>query len=435
MPNAIMAASYGTSSPPTWRSRIGAAAVSDNAFLSPCDPRTRDSRVGSESFAYERQKELGMSQRIITPAANHLRRRAKALRKEKGIPLHNAQELLAREAGFANWHAFITNEKTSESRQSLSGTALESKRKRRPSGIAYYPTLSKNPLRRPPQPLMLDRHREVGLILQHLRTLSRGRAGVHNRISVVASMLDDWLQHEYDHRVLPYQEFLHIYYGSSDGSYRPIDKLTTDKRDAFLRELEKVEQILTVGYIDCKPRDLLLKEIHFCRVALDRWYTTSQGDASKVGFGKPHKRREIPAVKTSIPVAEMRAPQAVEHAIRLLSAYLEKFGSDWKRSAQRDALYNRMRLELPYVIHETKSLHTYILVNRDYKPVGMKSYDHVDYEQYPNLHIRLTPERLKTVVLQPHTHGLFDDGTTPWRKRANAQAYLGRLRILHNLIS
>jgi hypothetical protein len=226
-----------------------------------------------------------------------------------------------------------------------------------------------------------------------------------------------------------------MYYDDRDGSESLIGKLTADQRNAFLLELAKVERLLTVGYIDCRPRDLLLRDIHFCRVALDRWYITPQRGASRAGVGKPHKRREIPAVKTSIPVAEMSAPQAVEHAIRLLSAYLEKFDSDWRRSARRDALYNRMRLELPYVIQKTESRRAYILVNRDYKPVGVDSYNHVDYERYPNLHVRLTPEQLKTVTLRPHTHGLFDDGTTPWRKRADAQAYIGRLRNLHNAIN
>jgi len=99
--------------------------------------------------------------------------------------------------------------------------------------------------------------------------------------------------------------------------------------------------------------------------------------------------------------------------------------------------YLELRRDLPYVIHETSIENTYILVNRNYKPLGSNkatSTDWVKYEDYKNLHVSLTKKQIAEVVSPPHESGLFGDGNPPWSNRANAKAYLTRLKSLRSLI-
>ena len=126
---------------------------------------------------------------------------------------------------------------------------------------------------------------------------------------------------------------------------------------------------------------------------------------------------------------------AVEHAISRLSAALAKSRYGFRGESRP---YLELRRDLPYIIHKTALPGTQILVNRNYKPVGHNartSGAHVEYEQYRNLLIRLSPAQIASVVSPPHEHGLFGDGNPPWRSRANAEAYLVRLEKLHKILA
>jgi hypothetical protein len=125
--------------------------------------------------------------------------------------------------------------------------------------------------------------------------------------------------------------------------------------------------------------------------------------------------------------AHPSARAAVEHAIADLRASLSapKF-----RIKPGSHIYLEMRRDMPYVIHDTGLAGTQILVNRDYKPLGNSSRDWVNYDAYPNLHIRLTASQIKAVVKPPHERGIFGDASTPWRGRTEALLYLERLELL-----
>lgn len=317
----------------------------------------------------------------------------------------------------------------------------ESAQKRdRPRGVAFNVIFGKNPRYRPPGAMALEDHRQCARILKRLYHLSEFRSGVKNRIDAIRSTLDDWIQREYDYDRLPNKNFHEdYYYGRHFENVRPLEELTAEDAKRFVEQLAVVEWIVRDAYVDCRPRDELLRDLHQCRGAVDRWYLTS------LRKGRPHTQRDaerprvrsrlvLPDIGAPRPVAEISALEALDHAMRLLQIYLERYGRTWRRSMRRDVLYGRLRRELPYVLHETNRADQYLLVNRDYKPVGLEKREHVDYEKYRNLHVRLSPRQLASVVLPPYSHGLFGDGTTPWRKRAHAEAYLVRLRALRELI-
>lgn len=124
------------------------------------------------------------------------------------------------------------------------------------------------------------------------------------------------------------------------------------------------------------------------------------------------------------------AAEAVDHAIMSLSALLSAPRYSVRQSPET---YAKLRRDLPYVIHTTGMQGKYILVNRNYKPVGSNSPAHenwVDYDKYNNLHIRVTPEQIASVVTPGHEFGLFADENPPWISRNFAEAYLHRLQKL-----
>lgn len=126
------------------------------------------------------------------------------------------------------------------------------------------------------------------------------------------------------------------------------------------------------------------------------------------------------------------AAQSIEHAIGVLEGHLERF-SNW-RSVRVSPRHEELRRDLPYYIHGVDAKGRYILVNRDYKPLGVPSSDWADYEQYPHMHVALTEAQIKAVVHPKHERGLFGDGSTPWSRKSEAHAYLERLTQLLAII-
>ena len=126
------------------------------------------------------------------------------------------------------------------------------------------------------------------------------------------------------------------------------------------------------------------------------------------------------------------AAEAVAYAITSLEAALSVARFSMNRPS---CAYYEMRRDMPYFIHETTIPGTYILVNRNYKPLGSNQPtggNYAVYEKFTNLHVRLTPEQIASVVSPGYTHGLFGDGNPPWSGRKAANAYLARLCALQS---
>lgn len=99
-----------------------------------------------------------------------------------------------------------------------------------------------------------------------------------------------------------------------------------------------------------------------------------------------------------------------------------------------------MRCWLPYGVHpidrfDDSGAKGQILLNRRYKPVGRTSKEHVEYEAYTNLHLRLGEMDLKELTPYGCSTGfLFHDGTCPWHSRYHAERYLARLQMLQAVL-
>ena len=81
----------------------------------------------------------------------------------------------------------------------------------------------------------------------------------------------------------------------------------------------------------------------------------------------------------------------------------------------------------------------YVVLNREHKPLGFKTSDHINYDDYPiaveleemtaNLATRLSCKGSADLA----DIFLYDDGCIPTSNRANMQQYLARLEILATL--
>jgi len=129
------------------------------------------------------------------------------------------------------------------------------------------------------------------------------------------------------------------------------------------------------------------------------------------------------------------ATEAVTHAIASLNSALSAPRYSVRGPSRA---YYEMRRDMPYFIHETSLPDTYVLVNRNYKPLGSNQPtggDWAKYEDFTNLHVRLTPDQIASVVSPGYSHGLFGDGNPPWSGRKAAKAYVVRLEGLLRFLS
>jgi hypothetical protein len=90
---------------------------------------------------------------------------------------------------------------------------------------------------------------------------------------------------------------------------------------------------------------------------------------------------------------------------------------------------------LPYCIQKQLD-GTYAVLNRDYKPLGFKTLDRINYADYPIcVKIKgLTPVRARKLFVyegkDPVTFYLYNDATVPIHSKKNMEAYLAKLAVL-----
>lgn len=150
------------------------------------------------------------------------------------------------------------------------------------------------------------------------------------------------------------------------------------------------------------------------------------------GWGRPTRSDHAQQQVEDLSSAFTSAQNAVEFAIDYVTCLL---------TVPRFKLYTaapaywEMRSWLPYSCHSVED-DTHILVNRSYKPVGQVGKEWANYAEYPNLRARFANDLRKNFTAKGSSDGyLFNDGCTPWHSRADAVAYLDRLRVLNQVLN
>lgn len=122
------------------------------------------------------------------------------------------------------------------------------------------------------------------------------------------------------------------------------------------------------------------------------------------------------------------------NAVRYAVAYLELALTAPRYSVNyRSISHLEMRHHLPYRLHTAGAEGKWLLVNRHYKPVGSnRPKELASYDADARQHFEITEAQAAQVSDPGHvrSQGLYGDGSTPWSSRANAVAYLARLKLL-----
>ena len=93
---------------------------------------------------------------------------------------------------------------------------------------------------------------------------------------------------------------------------------------------------------------------------------------------------------------------------------------------------------LPYCL-ELQPNGTWLVLNRDYKPVGFNTDQHIKYEEYPvSVKLKgLTKLRLAKLSSKAEFASnrvfLYDDGCVPTHSAAHMKSYMEKLEILAKL--
>lgn len=97
---------------------------------------------------------------------------------------------------------------------------------------------------------------------------------------------------------------------------------------------------------------------------------------------------------------------------------------------------NSQRINLPYCIQRQTS-GKYVLLNRNYKPVGNATREWVDYETLDGLDLRLTEADAQQISWSGNNNirhvYLFNDGCAPWAGKRHRVEYVRRLAVLEGI--
>jgi hypothetical protein len=95
-------------------------------------------------------------------------------------------------------------------------------------------------------------------------------------------------------------------------------------------------------------------------------------------------------------------------------------------------------VHLPYCIEKQED-GTYVVLNREYKPLGFKTRDYIDYSSYP-ICVRIKGMTARAAAKISYegspdvtTIYLYNDACIPTHSKANMDAYLKRLGHLARL--
>lgn len=101
------------------------------------------------------------------------------------------------------------------------------------------------------------------------------------------------------------------------------------------------------------------------------------------------------------------------------------------------ALYDFRSIYFPYCLMRQKD-GRYLVLNREYKPIGFNTIEHIDYENYPiSAKIKGITKKVAIELSISKSNNLeqiflYDDATNPSTNSKNLKAYLKKLEKLAN---
>lgn len=156
------------------------------------------------------------------------------------------------------------------SKQQTPPIPLQSRQKPAPRVTVSFQTVLGGERRRPDARMPIDAHAEVGKLLKSVLRQTRLRRGAYNRIDVIRSELDEWVQREYDRSELPDEIFFTLYY-KEDSYFKDLGYECQTPRQELIQSIEAAKSILTQHYPDCAPLRAILKSADLAIKSLESW--------------------------------------------------------------------------------------------------------------------------------------------------------------------
>lgn len=124
-------------------------------------------------------------------------------------------------------------------------------------------------------------------------------------------------------------------------------------------------------------------------------------------------------------------------------AHLEKDTTNQYKYSTSNVARSFLRILMPYAItkeYDMEGKEIFVILNREYKPLGIGKGDNVHYQEYPCLISKKTLEKIKESPLENHTDNsrlitLYHDGNSPWSSKKNLQKYISQTQILISALS
>lgn len=342
-------------------------------------------------------------------SAEYIKRQANKIKKQLGVPMHEALDIASMNLGFSNWENFINSSTTTgDAVQKVRAAAIPLPT---PLVLKFFTFLGKSAYYRPNARMSLKAHQEVADILNMLRNALEYNKRALNAVTATCNELDEWVQKEYtDRSELPDNVHSEMYYGNDDNT--PAETSPTPERIAELQKLcLKVKHVLKGSYHDCKPLQALLLKMDQAIKWMDKWPAVKK-DPTRFRVGKEipsgslvfYKNKTRPAILISHDKYMGRVVCYSDQGVLTLSRSSVTVPTNQSLANE----FKPMRLWLPYGKATTAGGEEF-LFNRDYMPIWKKSANGTVSSVSPTLQI----DKTKSEVF-------FNDGNAPWHRHKDS---------------
>jgi hypothetical protein len=206
-----------------------------------------------------------MSNLSISEIADHIKFKARKLKKNLGITYTEALNQLSVKQGYSNW------EHLQNVIKKIGSTAVMPVVTTLPEPLVekYYGYFSNVPAEHPNAKLPLKKHQELGQILKDLTAITSFHKRAYRAVNDIRLKMDSWLGFEYTENEVPIEIFNKVYIGY--GTAKP-ESYPDENRIAELRKLlQRVRSPIETTYPDCKPLRLMLRRFDAAEKFLSAW--------------------------------------------------------------------------------------------------------------------------------------------------------------------
>lgn len=299
--------------------------------------------------------------------AKNLKRKAKRIKKEQGLPHHLALEKAAQEEGFQNWKNFKNQDVLPT--QKVARTKI-TKTLPKPLTLPFY-WINNSKDSRPNIKVSIKDHQQLGKQLKELHFATRYNKRAQTNVRKVRGTLDEWIQREYPTRQeLTDEVFFSIYYGDLATEVTPWPDQR--RKEELIDLCKAIILLLERSYHVCSPMKRLVYQLEQAIKAIENWPVNKN-----VKFERKDKQIKNGTV---VFIKHARKNGIVIHHDTyrdVVTGYTHDGEFHCEREAvsvprkQPSTVFRPLRLKLPYG-KWTLADGTEILFNKDYCPLWLK---------------------------------------------------------------